>query len=224
MRRRVLVTGSSRGIGLAICQLLHRKGYEVIGVSRKSSRYTNVIADLRRREEIERVAGEVGEVDILINNAGVGYFGNLENLSLDQIGEMVAINFLAPLLLTRLLLPGLIRRKGHIINIGSVSGVEKARLGSVYGATKAGLHHFSRSLFEEVRRRGVKVTTIIPDMTLTSFYQSAFFAPAREEGRHLNSWDIAQVVLDVLEAPSHLVCTQLIIQPQMLGIEKKRPK
>jgi short-subunit dehydrogenase len=224
MGKKVIITGVSRGIGRAIGEKLLEMGWEVIGVSSSPSPLTTFQIDLKNRREIEKIASQIGEVDALVNNAGVGYFGQLENLSLNQIEEMVKVNLLAPLLLTRLLLPGIKKRRGIILNIGSISGKEPARLGSVYGATKGGLHHFGESLFQEVRKEGVKVVTIIPDLTQTPFYRNTFFAPISKEGYSLKPENFAQIVEWIFTLPAEVVPTEITIRPQFFGIEKKRKK
>ncbi|MRJ05990.1 MAG: 3-oxoacyl-ACP reductase [Epsilonproteobacteria bacterium] len=221
-QKKVVITGVSRGIGRAIGEKLLEMGWKVIGVSSSPSPLTTFQIDLKNRREIEKIASQIGEVDALVNNAGVGYFGQLENLSLNQIEEMVKVNLLAPLLLTRLLLPGIKKRGGIILNIGSTSGEEPARLGSVYGATKGGLHHFGESLFQEVRKEGVKVVTIIPDLTKTPFYRNTFFEPSPMEGYHLQPEDIAQIVEMVFTLPFGVVPTKIVVKPQFFGIEKRK--
>ena len=90
----------------------------------------------------------------------------------------------------------------------------------VYGATKAALRHFGNSLFEEVRKSGVKVCNILPDLTLSNFHNNTYFKPSSDEMAHLKPQDIAKIVKDIITSPKHLVMQEIIIKPQFFKIEK----
>jgi short-subunit dehydrogenase len=90
----------------------------------------------------------------------------------------------------------------------------------VYGATKAALRHFGVSLFEEVRKSGVKVCNVIPDLTLTNFHNNTYFKPSNDELAHIKPEDIAKIVKDIIEAPKNIVMQEVIIKPQIFKLEK----
>jgi len=209
---KIILTGASSGIGAAIKEEL--KNYEIIEICRNCE--TKV--DLNDIEIVKNLKfkGVCG----IIHNAGVGYFGPFEDIKIEKIQEMINVNFLSPMILTKNHLKDIKKNRGFIINISSTSAIHPARHGVVYAATKAALRHFGTSLFEEVRKSGVKVCTIIPDLTLTNFHKHSYFRPSSDELSHLRPKDIAKIVKEVLNAPKHLVLQEIVIKPQFFKLEK----
>ena len=234
MTKRAIVTGASSGIGRAICEELLSMDYEIYGIGRDfsdaeilldESAFHKVELDLLDTPILEKTIREIVKgqtLDLLVNCAGVGYYGLHEELKPNDISEMVRINLEAPLLLTSILLRKLKESHGTILNIASVTANQSNPHGAAYGATKAGLLSFSRSLFDEVRKHGVKVTTILPDMTDTNLYRNADFETSKEENARLLPEDIAEAVRYILESEPHLVITEFTVRPQFHRIEKKR--
>ena len=173
-KKAAIVTGASSGIGKAIAEMLVSLGYEVFGFGREFTAEVSfhpVVCDLLDTEELERHIKQIRkqyEIYILINNAGIGYYGLHEELNAAKIKQMVRTNLELPLLLSNLLLRDLKKSKGYLLQISSVTALKNSPHGCAYGATKAGLTAFSRSLFDEARKYGVKVTVIHPDMTQRS--------------------------------------------------------
>ncbi len=228
-----IVTGCSRGIGLAIVQQLIGMNYRVYGLARSvremdfsHPNFYPQACDVRDIAALEAVAGELQQressIDVLINNAGVGYFGQHEDISPAKLQEMVQVNLLAPLVLTKLLLKSIKKSRGMIINISSASSLKPAVFGGAYGATKAALQHFSVSLFEEIRKTGAKVVTLTPDITQTSFYDKLFFRPGETPETYLTPQCIAQAVETLLSQREGNVITQMVLQPQRHSITKRR--
>jgi len=211
---KIILTGASSGIGKAIKEEL--KEYEIIDICRRC----NYKIDLRDINAIKKL--KFKDVYGIIHNAGVGYFGQFEDISIDKIEEMINVNFLSPMILTKNHLKDIKKQKGFIINISSTSAIHPARLGVVYGATKAAIRHFGNSLFEEVRKSGVKVCNIIPDLTLTNFHDNTFFKPSNDELSHLKPQDIAKIVREIITSPKNLVMQEVIIKPQYFKIEKTK--
>jgi short-subunit dehydrogenase len=230
-----IVTGASSGIGRAVVKRLASRGYRVFGLARsfeKSELETGTeafvpkICDLTDTKHLIATATAICEetqgIAILVNNAGVGRFGPHETLAPEAIETMVATNLTAPLVLTGALLRSLRDRRGTIINIASTAALHPHRQGAAYAATKAGLLQFGEALFDEVRKSGVKVTTILPDMVReTSFYKTAAFEPATDPGCHLTPACVADAVELVLDARTGTVPTQIVLKPQRVGIDKK---
>ncbi|EMY68061.1 SDR family oxidoreductase [Leptospira vanthielii] len=175
-----LVTGASRGIGLSISQMLVSLGYKVYGISRnpENCNYKNelfhlIACDLSNAKHLDQLLDRIPEkkeISLLIHNAGVAYFSPVEELSSEKIRELVNLHITAPMLLTSQLTRILKQNQGRIVFIGSVAGKEISPWGNVYASLKAGIHHFARELFAELRKFGVKVHLIIPDITKTDFY------------------------------------------------------
>jgi len=217
-----LITGISSGIGQAIALKLQENGYRVIGISRREVKeYPTIICDLQDTKTLTKEIKTLlkkEKIDIVINSAGVGVFSPHEEISLEKITELIDTNLKAPILLTNLLLRELKKNKGHIINISSIEATRNSRFSALYSATKAGLRAFSLSLFEELRRANVKVTTINPDITKTPFFDNLNFKPSPKEKTHILASEIADSVLFILQTPS--VVTELTIRPQRVEICK----
>ncbi len=209
---KIILTGASSGIGAAIKKEL--KEYEIIEICRNCRHSVNLNnIDIVKKLKFDNVYG-------IIHNAGIGYFGQFEDIAVSKIEEMINVNFLSPMILTKNHLKDIKKNRGFIINISSTSAIHPARQGVVYGATKAALRHFGISLFEEIRKYGVKVCNIIPDLTLTNFHSNTFFKPSSEELAHLKPDDIAKIVKNIIESPKHLVIQEIILKPQIFKLEK----
>lgn len=175
MSKAAIVTGASSGIGLAISRVLCEKGYEVYGFGRdfakeqtrefveQTAAFHPVEGDLLEEQKLCDAVKEItktADIEVLVNAAGVGHYGLHEELTPKKIQALVRTNLEIPLLLTNRLLRVLKKNHGYIINISSVTAKQSSPHGCAYAATKAGLSSFGKSLFEEARKYGVKVTTI----------------------------------------------------------------
>lgn len=174
----VLITGASSGIGAAAAREFACTGARLALTARRVERLEAlahelgpaalpVPADLTRRNERERLVAETlayfGQIDVLINNAGLGRLGWLETLTVEEIEAQVNVNLLALMDLTRLVLPTMLaRRSGHIVNIASLAGHIGSPTYAVYCATKFGVRGFSEALQREVTPFGVRVSLISP--------------------------------------------------------------
>jgi short-subunit dehydrogenase len=214
-----LVTGSSSGIGQAIAKHLKENGYRVIGIGRTHGEIVCDLQDTKKLTHEINILLKNYEIDVLINCAGLGMFKPHEEIAIEKLEEMIDVNLKAPILLSNLTLRSLKKTKGHIINISSIEATRHAKFSALYTATKSGLRGFSLSLFEELRKAGVRVSTINPDMTKTPFFDALHFEPSDKEGTHLVASEIAQMVMYVLNAPS--VITEITVRPQQVGILKK---
>lgn len=183
-----------------------------------------VVCDLLDTHELVRLVKKLRaeqEISVLVNNAGVGYYGLHEEIAVQNLQTMLRTNLEVPIVLTNLLLRELKKRKGYIINISSVTAQQSSPHGCAYGASKAGLSSFSKSLFDEARKYGVKVVTIQPDMTKTELYRNADFCEGEEEASYLWPQEIAEAVRYVLSQREGLVVTELSLKPQLHRIRRK---
>lgn len=216
----VLMSGGSSGIGKAIKEKLLHEGCHVYNIGRKEA---DIVCDLRDEQRLEHEVKawlKSHEIDVLINCAGIGLFDPHESINPSKIKNLIDINLTAPIMLSSLCLRSLQKMQGHIINITSIEATRHAKYSALYTATKSGLRDFGHCLFEEVRKSGVKVTSINPDMTQTPFFDALHFGPSEAEDSHLLPETIAQSVWDVLHVKG--VVTDLTIRPQKVGISKKR--
>jgi len=214
-----LITGSSSGIGHEIYELLKENDYKVYGISKHSS---EIECDLQDTKTLERKIKEflkATDIDLLVNCAGLGVFAPHEELSTKKITELIDVNLKAPIILTNLCLRSLKKTKGHIVNISSIEATKHSKFSALYSATKGGLRDFSLCLFEEVRKSGVKVININPDITKTAFFDKLNFEPTDDKESYINPKEIAKEVLHVINSP--FVTTDLTIQAQKFSIKKK---
>ena len=223
-----VVTGASSGIGLAIAEMLTEEGYKVYGIGRIFPDGCDffekrISLDLRDTDILlEKISG-IKKVDLLVNAAGSAYYGLAEFNTPDQIKEMCRTDLEAPMILISALLPKLKDSKGMIINIASVTSTRINTHGAAYGALKAGLRSYGRSLYEEVRKTGVRVVTVCPDLTAgTKLYRNANFKPSEEDGCYLVPGDTAECVRDIINMREGAVVTEVEVRPQFNRIEKKR--
>lgn len=231
--KHAIVTGASSGIGLAITKMLLEEGYHVFGYGRDFGQvslsslgelFHPIQLDLMKLPELTESVKKIMksyEISLLVNNAGVGYYGPHEELNPAKIHSMVTTNLEVPMVLSQLLLRQLKKNHGTILNISSVTAKKSNTYGCAYGATKAGLSSFSQSLFDEVRKYGVKVVTIHPDMTQTNLYRNANFCEGDTSDSYLLPEEIAKACKTILSARDGLVVTDVTLQPQVHRLTKK---
>jgi len=213
MLKKAIVTGYSSGIGKEIASHLEKNGYEIIKLQ---SRLDNI-------DEVEQEVKALlkyTQVDVLINCAGLGVFVPHEEISLAKIKELIDVNLTAPIILSNLLLRSLKITQGHIINITSIEATKHSKFSALYTATKSGLRDFGLCLFEEVRKSGVKVTSINPDITKTDFFENLQFEPSSKENTFLLAQSIAKNVLYILNFDG--VITDITVRPQYFEIKRKK--
>lgn len=175
--RVAVITGASRGIGLAIARNLHSQGVIVYDISRNFKANPEIkmtyTADVNDNKSVEFILGKIyqdeGHIDIFINNAGFGIAGAIDNASSYNIYALVNTNLAAVINLSRIAIPYLKKSKGRLINISSVGGIIPLPYQAVYSATKAGVEIFSKAIANEVKSDGVQVMTILPGDVKTSF-------------------------------------------------------
>lgn len=186
----ILITGSSSGFGLEMVQDLINEGHFVIATLRDSenrleifekitdkSKLKILTLDVCSKEDIGSAVSYVntehdGKLDVLINNAGYGLYGALEDVSEEQVRHQMEVNFFGPALLTQELLPSLRKTKGKVINISSVMGRFSLPLGSVYSASKFALEGLSEGLYYELKPFGVQVCAVQPGAHRTGFVKA----------------------------------------------------
>ena len=223
-----IVTGASSGIGLAISKMLAEEGYKVYGIGRIFPEGCDffeqrISLDLRDTDILLKKISTIKKVDILVNAAGSAFYGLAEFNTPAQIQEMCRVDLEAPMILTSALLPRLKDSKGMVINIASVTSTRINTHGAAYGALKAGLRSFGRSLYEEVRKTGVRVVTVCPDLTAgTKLYRNADFKPSEEDGCFLLPEDTAECVRSVINMREGAAVTEVEVRPQFNRIVKNK--
>ena len=226
-----LVTGATEGIGRATALALGRAGYRVGICSRSIEKVEATLAELRAqgvtaagaaadvadpdqvRHLVDQVRGALGEIDVLVNNAGVLIARPIEELTLEDWDVTMATNLRSLYLTTRLVLPGMrTRRQGTIVNVASLAGRNGFVGGSAYSASKHAVLGFSRSLMLEVRKDNVRVIAICPGSVATGMLRNqAMLKPDHE--RILRPDDVAASILHVLTLPTGALVSELDIRP-----------
>ena len=222
----VIISGASRGIGKAIALLLALQGATVVAVARSEkelsdlthkTRGLSIVADIADEADARHVVAETlrhyGRLDILICNAGVGSFGELEQFTGEEWDRIFDTNVKGTFLLCKAAMPHFkAQKRGHIVGITSDVAKRTFAHGTVYGASKYAQDALLGSLRKEVRPHGVKVSTIYPGLVDT-YFNDTVPGSAEAEKTHLRPADVAQAVRYVLEAPAHVVIDELMLHP-----------
>jgi len=187
MSKVVLITGGSSGIGKSIGEFLHHKGFVVYGTSRNPDQVSNsvfplVALDVRNSDSIIAAVAKViatsGRLDIVINNAGVGITGPLEEIPINEIKNNFETNFFGPIEVMKAILPQMRAQKsGLIINITSIAGYMGLPYRSVYSASKGALELITEALRMEVKSFGIHITNVAPGDFATNIASGRFHAP-----------------------------------------------
>lgn len=216
-----VVTGAGRGIGAATALALGRAGARIVATARTAAELDKVVeqlhaiggdglavvADLTREEDVDRLQSAAidryGQVDILINNAGVGKYGPLSSLTAADYDWMMNTNMRSSFLCASAFLPGMLeRRQGWIVFVGSVAGLKGLPHESVYCATKFAQIGFAQALDYETREQGVKISVVAPGGVHTTF---AFGTGRTENDPRLDGMmdaeDVAEAVLFAVTQP-----------------------
>jgi len=224
----VIVTGASRGIGLAATRLLAAEGAKVFGVARTPPEPSDVVdgvsflqADVRDRAQVEKAVSaaldEAGRIDTLVNNAGIEIVKPLGETTDEEYDDMLDTNLKGAFFFVTAVLPTMQRqRAGHLIFVNSVSGVRGFAEDAVYTASKFGLTGLADALDEELRAQGIRVTGIHPGATDTSLAYESWSPPDDPQRPYfLQAEDVAEAIVYAASQPRRVVIKQLIIMPLM---------
>lgn len=187
MSKVILITGGSSGIGKSIGEFLHHKGFIVYGTSRNPEKVLNSVfpllaLDVRNAESIQTAVSKIiqisGRLDVVINNAGVGITGPLEEIPTSEIKNNFETNFFGPIEVMKAVLPQMRSQKsGLIINITSIAGYMGLPYRSVYSASKGALELITEALRMEVKSMGIHITNVAPGDFATNIASGRFHAP-----------------------------------------------
>jgi short-subunit dehydrogenase len=223
-----VVTGASSGIGRCLAQRLVGRGATVIAVGRRPDRIDAlrqgcgdhlipVVGDITEpaiRDRIADAASAVrqGQIDLLVNNAGIGAIGPFDQATPDRLRRVMEVNFFAPVELTRQLLPQLKRGRAAVIcNVGSVLGHRAVPNKSEYCASKFAIHGWSDALRAELAADGVQVTLVSPSTTKSDFFDSLIDTDPSQNSPSIGSWTperVADKILDAIRARrSEVICS-----------------
>ncbi len=219
---KLLVTGSSSGIGAAVTRCLLAQGKTVIGVCRRHTyvdeNYQGYSVDLTKTRELDlifkAIAAEHSDLDGIICCAGYGQFVSLEQFSFAQMQSMMQVNFLSQALLIKCLLPQLKRRREtKIIAIGSECALSGYKKGTMYCASKYALRGFMASLRQECRQANVAVSMIHSGMVDTEFFDNLDFCPGDDRENKIDVQQIVAMVKLILSMDNRCVIEEINCQP-----------
>jgi short-subunit dehydrogenase len=234
-RKVAIVTGASSGIGEVTAERLSREGYRLGLIARRKERLDQLADQLRKEggeavvlptdladtEEcsriFERVKAALGSVDVLVNNAGVGWYGYGDRMSWDTARQMIEVNIASLTNLTLMFLSEMKERgKGHIINIGSIAGSIPSQGVALYSATKAFVDALTTSLYRELTGTNVKVSVVRAGAVATPFYDvasSSLSSPRIPvEWLAIRPETIADRVWDLIRKPSRIIYVPRILR------------
>lgn len=224
-----LVTGAGKGIGRAIALALAQEGVHVALLSRTEKDLTALadeirllgvkaavtVADISNISEVnaavQRAQTELGSIDILINNAGIGTFAKFLDLEPEEWENMIKVNLFGTYYATRAVLPDMINRKtGDIVNISSTAGKTGAAVTSAYSASKFAVFGMGESLMQEVRKHNIRVTTLAPSTVLTDLARSANLITG-DEDKVMHPEDFAELIIAHLKLNRRMLIKEAAI-------------
>ena len=223
-----VVTGASSGIGAAFSQALIQKGATVYGLARSTDKLNHleqelgnsfkpVTLDITEHDTIDRwlqqTFGDDRQPDVLINNAGLGRFGNVDELPLEDWETMIKTNLSGTFYMCRQIVPLMKQNEHtcHIINIASIAGKVGNPQLSGYNASKYGVRGFSEALFNELRYDKIKVTCFYPGSIATNFFNEA--NDSESHANMMQPEDVAQVLINILETPDNFLINDITMRP-----------
>ena len=222
----IVISGSSSGIGLAMTREMLGRGYAVLGLVRNASidvvqhpDYRQQQVDMADSKELQSVIAEILKtlaepVRALVNNAGIGRMGYLEQLSVSDLRLVMDTNFLSHAIITRAFLP-LLKHQGYgdIVFIGSEAALSGSRQGSIYCASKFAIRGFAQALREECGKSNVRISLINPGAVRTPFFHDLHFEPGEGEDNAIAPEDVANALAMVLEARPGTVLDEINLSP-----------
>ncbi len=217
--KRIVLTGASGGIGTALAELLIQQHADLITVGR-SNDAVDWVYDLNQELEVTALCQHLQRqpIDILINLAGLMYFGHLTEQGTDNIKNLLMVNLEVPIRLSQAVLPTMVKQgQGHIVNIGSVFGALPFPHFATYSATKAGLHGFSEALRREYNGKGISVTHVSPRAVKTPMNHALITElHKRTQVMHDEPQKVARIIVDAI---IHKRKRVVIGQPESLFVK-----
>lgn len=224
--RSALVTGGSKGIGLAIAQALVKQGYGVTITARRREQVEEaagglgpqalgVTCDVRDPQELEeavrRHLARFGGLNVLIANAGVGHFAPVQDMTLEQWREVIDTNLSGVFYSVRACVDELAKSRGYVVTLSSLAGKNPFAGGAAYNASKFGLNGFTEAIMLDLRALGIKVTQIMPGSVATHF--NGHTPSPEADAWKIQPEDLAQIVVDVLELPERTLPSRIEVRP-----------
>lgn len=231
MEKTALITGGTKGIGYGIAESLLKENYKVAITGRDEATGKKALASLLKiggakaifiqcdvrdqqsqQNAVDKVVSEWGQLDVLVANAGVGHFAPIDELSVEKWKETIDINLTGVFLSIRSSLEALKKSKGYIITISSLAGTNFFANASAYNASKFGLTGFTQAAMIDLRKYGIKVTTIMPGSVATEFNDHK---PGPEDEWKIQIEDLGQIVVDLLKMHPRTLPSKIEVRPSI---------
>ena len=228
-----LITGGSKGIGLGIAEAMVKEGMKVAITSRsadaaeRAAEYLNnlkldsaigIQADVTSYEaqeaSVAKTLAAFGQLDVLIANAGVGHFAPIESLSVEQWQQTIDINLTGVFYSVKAAIPALKKSKGYFISVASLAGTNFFAAGAAYNASKFGLVGFTQAVMLDLRKSGIKVSTIMPGSVATYFNNHV---PSEQDAWKIQPEDIGKLVIDLLTMHPRTLPSKIEVRPSIPG-------
>ena len=226
-----LVTGGSKGIGYGVAEVLIKQGIKVAITSRskenaeeaagllneiKAGYALGLASDVRNYDSQQKAVDEIikqwGRLDYVIANAGVGHFAPIQELTAEQWQETIDINLTGVFFTAKATLAALKNSKGYFISIASLAGTNFFANGAAYNASKFGLVGFSQAIMLDLRKEGIKVTTIMPGSVATHFNNHV---PDEKDAWKIQPEDIGEMVYDLIKMNPRTLPSKIEVRPTM---------
>jgi len=228
-----LITGGSKGIGYGVAEVLINQGIRVAVTSRsqesadqaaaalnkiKDGYALGIQADVRdlasQQKAVDTLIAAWGQLDYVIANAGVGHFAPIQELTPEQWQETVDINLTGVFYTTKATVAELAKTEGYFITIASLAGANFFEKGSAYNASKFGLVGFTQAIMLDLRKDGIKVSTIMPGSVATYFDGNE---PSEKDAWKIQPEDIGQIVADLINMPARTLPSKVEVRPSRPG-------
>lgn len=225
-KKSALITGASKGIGLSVARALIADGYAVTITSRNAAEIAQVAAELGAdargvacdvkdpaavQAEVDAHVQTFGGLDVLFVNAGVGHFGNIADLSIQEWQDVIDTNLSGAFYTVKAAIPALSQRGGYIFTLSSLAGKNPLPGGGAYNASKFGLNGLSEVMNLDLRDRGIKVTQIMPGSVATHF--AGHTPDAEKDAWKIQPEDLAQLTVDLLHMPQRTLPSRVEVRP-----------
>lgn len=226
-----IITGGSKGIGYGIAAALLAEGMKVAITSRSQEAADKAVAELKKigkgevlgiaadvrqfdsqKEAVDKVMTKWGQLDLVVANAGIGHFASIEEMTVEQWHETIDTNLTGVFYSIKASLEGLKQSQGFFISISSLAGTNFFANGSAYNASKFGVTGFSQAIMLDLRKHGIRVTTIMPGSVATYFNDHQ---PNDKDGWKIQIEDLGQMVSDLMKMNSRTLPSKIEVRPTM---------
>ena len=231
MTKIALITGGSKGIGYGIAEVLIKEGIKVAITSRSQSSADEAASELNKIKEgfaigiesdvrnlasqqnaVDTILATWGRLDYVIANAGVGHFAPIQDLTAEQWQETIDINLTGTFNSIKASYLALKETQGYFITISSLAGTNFFANGGAYNASKFGVVGFSQAIMMDLRKDGIKVTTVMPGSVATHFNGHS---PSEKDAWKIQPEDIGQIVADLIKMPARTLPSKIEVRPTM---------